>query len=348
MSSSLPELTGRTDDRGNPVRVLSAAAAADWPMSGDARMSMLAARMQAASVPSRWPRIALAALALAAVVTVVTVSKIFFPSFPGWVRTVALMIVLLGAASLTGHVRKRLASAALARLLIEEGLCPACGYNFFGLVADAQDLLQCPECGAAWRAERVRRSEPFASGANMADANTVVTVANAAWTGKDDRAIRRPYVHPRLRREIKAAGDESIRARLAIARAEISRTGWLLRWSVAALLLLSAGGMAAAILIWGRPGMASQLAGLVPVLLFAGLGLWALFGNFCYSIRKVKLAMLRQNLCPSCAASLDGLTPEPDGRTVCSACLGAWQKPLEASGHGPPPLSPPPANTTVP
>lgn len=360
MSLPLPELTGRTDDRGNAVRILSTAAAADWPMSGDARMSMLAARMQAASTPSRFPRVILTAVTITAAMTAITVSMVFFPSVPRWMHMVVLMLVLLGTASVTAHVRKRLASAALARLLIEEGLCPSCGYNFFGLVADAEELLHCPECGAAWRAERIRRTQPFASGANMADANTVVTVASAAWTGKDDRDIRRPFVHPRLRKESKAANDDAIRARLALAKAEISRTGWLLRWCVALLLLISAVGMAAAILIWGRPGMASKLAGLVPVLLFAGLGLWALFGNFCYSIRKIKLAMLRQNLCPSCAAPLDGLPPETDGRTVCSACLGAWQMPAEGEVGGlspssppsspplSPPLSPPPANTTVP
>lgn len=48
MALAPPELSGRTDDSGKPVQVLRAAAAADWPMSGDERISMLAARMQAA------------------------------------------------------------------------------------------------------------------------------------------------------------------------------------------------------------------------------------------------------------------------------------------------------------
>jgi len=346
MASPPPELSGRTDDCGNPVQVLSAAAAADWPMSGDERISMLAARMRAASTPSRWLRVVFAAIALAVVLIVIAVSRILFPSVPGWVRTVALMIVVMGMSFVAGRIRRRLASAALTKLLIEEGLCPSCGYNFFGLAEDEAGLLHCPECGAAWRADRIRRVEAFASGANMADANTIVTVAGSSWTSLDDRGMRRPIVHPRLRRELKAAPDEAIRARLEVAKGEIRRSGRVVRWVVAGMLFAAAAGMAAASFQWGRPGVGAKLAGMLPAAVFAGIGLWALLGNFCYSMTKLKRAMLGQDLCPGCGRSLEGLPAEPDGRVVCSGCLGAWQTGAAAAEFLPP-LSTPPANTTV-
>lgn len=41
-----------------------------------------------------------------------------------------------------------------------KGACLACGYALEGTTIAGDGCLQCPECGAAWKAERVRAGEP--------------------------------------------------------------------------------------------------------------------------------------------------------------------------------------------
>lgn len=41
-----------------------------------------------------------------------------------------------------------------------KGACLACGYALDGATVEADGCLQCPECGGAWRAERVRGEGP--------------------------------------------------------------------------------------------------------------------------------------------------------------------------------------------
>lgn len=61
---------------------------------------------------------------------------------------------VLGWLALLGPIRarrfRRVTGTALA-----QGVCPACGYALAGLVPEPDGCLACPECHAAWRADRV-------------------------------------------------------------------------------------------------------------------------------------------------------------------------------------------------
>jgi len=46
--------------------------------------------------------------------------------------------------------------------------------------------------------------------------------------------------------------------------------------------------------------------------------------------------LISKKLCPACVYSLDSLTPEPDGCTVCPECGAAWRLP-EAKSNEPSP-----------
>lgn len=325
MMSPPQHLTGRKDDRDRPVRVLDAAAAADWPAAGDQRIALLVQRMQTASTPSVWVRAAFGAVAILIIIGAILGSRVLFPSAPRWAHMVGLIILMMGWGSVVTRYRNRMAAAQLAELLIEEGLCPQCGYNLLGLDADRGGMLSCPECGAGWRAERIRRTAAFEPGARMADANTVVAIGSVPWACRDDRGRRRPMVHPRLRKELAGTAGEDDRARILRARAGIARSGRIVRWAVAFVLIGAGLALGTAMWVWRNAAAGFvQYLSLIPALLFVGLGLGALFGNFCYSAKRVRGEMLKEGLCPSCAASLAGLEAEADGRVVCRGCLGAW------------------------
>lgn len=43
----------------------------------------------------------------------------------------------------------------IGRLYLAEGLCPSCGYPLAGLPSAGDGCVECPECAAAWRADRL-------------------------------------------------------------------------------------------------------------------------------------------------------------------------------------------------
>jgi len=308
------------------MRVLDPAAVAEWPLSGDRRMAMLAARIRAAEKPLGWPQIALGVLVFAGFVVGLLGVQFVFSSQPRWVHMLVIMVLAMAFGSAATRARRKWAAPSLAQLLIEEGLCPSCGYNFFGLSADAEGFLQCPECGAAWRAERVRRVEAFAPSTRMVDANTVVGLAGGSRVMSDDRGSRRPVVHPRLRKEIAAATVDADRARLRAARAEIGRGGRLVRWLTAAVV--ASPGVAFVYLLLSlrvTAPVSMIVTSSISACFFVCLAVGVLYGNFLYTPGAVRRGMLGQGLCPSCAASVEGCEAEADGCAVCPGCLAAWR-----------------------
>lgn len=62
-----------------------------------------------------------------------------------------------GALVMVWKVRKR--SSYTRRVfggLLNQGRCPACDYEIFGLESEADGCIVCPECGGAWRVLRRR------------------------------------------------------------------------------------------------------------------------------------------------------------------------------------------------
>lgn len=325
-----------TDDAGTPIRILNPAGVADWPMAGDPRIDALAIRMRATQSLSSIQNMMLGSVLVLVFAAGVLVLPRLLPGWPQWAYMLTLMGAIMAVNPVYSRLRIAMAAQSLMRLLIEEGICPSCGYNLHGLDKDDRGHIRCPECSAQWRADRIRRVEPFAPSARLVDAHTVVALgaANTVWVGTDDRGTRCPRVSPHLRRPLAESADPGHRARLLDARAEIACSGRILRWLAALLMIGSAIGLGIMFIIGGNIS-AGSIVGVALVLgLFAGIGIWALFGNFCYNPRQVRFAMIKRSLCPSCAHDLSAAACEEDGCTVCPGCLRAWR--MDRPG-GPPP-----------
>lgn len=325
---------GYTDDLGRLVRVLNPAGVAEWPLRGDARIEALVRRIKVVIGMPRVPQI-LAGVGLFAMLIVCQVLfTAWFPWLPRWTQFAFIVAAICVAGPLFRWIRARQHGPELARLLLEEGLCPSCAYNLYGLAADANGLLRCPECGAAWRSERVIRAQPFAEGSVGMAASAVLEVSSQmhGWTVKDARGMRRPLVHPRLRKEVRACEDGARRERLLAARGEFAPSGRLVRWAVSALILVIAISVVYLSCFVAPPPPSSPMGMRMyavlgfTTLVLLGLSAWSLFGNFCYGARRVKQSMLRRGMCPSCAEDLAVNEADGDGCTVCVRCLSVWKR----------------------
>lgn len=109
------------------------------------------------------------AVAIAGGVVGAVAWQLFWMSMPvlGPLGLVAGFVVVPPAAAAIawriglGAVRRR-AFDRLAAIHLADGRCPACGYALAGLAAGTDGCLACPECGAAWRAERLGGATPTA------------------------------------------------------------------------------------------------------------------------------------------------------------------------------------------
>jgi hypothetical protein len=237
----------------------------------------------------------------------------------------------LGAAAvlLTRHRVHARATPVIATMLAE-GFCPSCGYNLHGLGTESDGCISCPECGGAWRANRVSRTAPFAehaAGSKVTSFGMVVAGLDAS-SGLDDRG-RAVIVSPRrLRSAERGTTHPEHRTALCRARGDIRPSGQWLRVATSALLLCI--GIAGAVFIafiW------RQIPGLPPGLLLGAItgsltffalafGVW--FGHFGYSRRVVVSSYTSRGCCASCGADLRRLPVDPEGCTICPECGAAW------------------------
>jgi ferredoxin-like protein FixX len=94
--------------------------------------------------------------------------------------------------------------------LLARGVCPSCLYRLSGLRTEADGCLVCPECGAAWRRDRVREFLPPA--AEQPDALPMQTPAR----GHSGDTTRDARLNPVL------CATPTLRAERAIASAEVA------------------------------------------------------------------------------------------------------------------------------
>lgn len=326
------------DDAGKPVRLLDPAGMSEWPSKGDGRIGTLVTRLRL-MISQVSGLTVLVGIAAAVIVwigygAVVPLINRIVPAIPGIVHLVIAIVIirlLIGLAWRTGlYFRRR----EVARIILAEGLCPCCGYNFAGLrleQAALDQLVSCPECGAAWRRCRIIRVEAFDPGLPTALPTTLVRkrVTVPRWSIPDDRGVPARLVHPRLRgyARLQTRGENRLE-RLAAARAKISRSG---RWP---RLLISSTFFATAITVAGLSweDRGERVAGLVHGGVMAMIGAGVLWGNFLYGKRAVRDALVEQGLCPGCTHDLRSLKVLADGCAECPVCRSTWRKapPTEA------------------
>jgi hypothetical protein len=329
------------DDAGNPVRIFDGPGFASWRTSSDARVKDLIRRTSFVMTDRRRrfadPESFLFALPAFIMLAGILVHQ-QYRSVPIW--AIIAPGVLLGVPGVHFAVRRSIARRAdqLSRLMLEEGLCPSCGYNFHGLDRPAERF-HCPECGAAWKSARVLRTLPIDeshTGSPLAAAfRQTADIATKGY--EDDRGVRVPMADPRLRnaRRRAAGGAPAHAVSTAAARRDLARIGRVTRALVAGVCVLVAIGFLAATLSLGArsraaglpvtPGSLFILVGPVAMLILAA-SVW--FGKGAYTPRRVRQTLLAHRLCASCAAPLGHLALDPaDGCIVCETCRAAWRLP---------------------
>lgn len=331
----LPSLGFRkrhTDDCGMPVRLASGYDFRDWPTTGDDRIRLLILRLRANAHPFQDVRFALRSLVLG-------LSWLFIGGVAalliGWAlrgapQWVQLILLCLGAGTV-GHVLRvftRESQAARRRdIVLAEGLCAACGYNLHGVRVEAGGHMLCPECGAAWNSNRIRRSAPFVAPGDGVDCDTQSWDATVNWSVRDARNVFQPLAFPTLRNvRTDLDGIEGYRARVNIARVEISRHS---RWSRWAFGVVLAGVFGAAgtllVLIGYRTG--SPVVPIIGIVLLTLTWIAVMTLNVGYSKQGTCRGLLKMRLCPSCLEDLDALRPFEGGIALCPRCLASWNMP---------------------
>jgi hypothetical protein len=328
-----------TDDRGRPVVILRPASG-PLPIGSDPRARRLAERLQFA-LRVRRPYLQGVLTFLVAAPFAWLFTRVPVPSGWGAARPIAMGLALGFpiAVIATLQVRRRIRgrSRQIADLVLDEGLCPSCMYNLHGLAPEHDGCVTCPECGTAWRANRVHHAAALVGGdASMIAAPFLMAFRAADRTsGVDDRGRPVPLAHPRLRRAMRTANADH-GARLHDARREISRSGRWVRRPIAAVLITLGLGMAGLFIFIAKTVSGGLPRGIAPglylgPLLFVALGLGTIYGNFAYSRRAVERALRARGCCPGCGSDLQGQSPEADGCVVCAECGGAWR--LAETGH---------------
>lgn len=141
------------DDRGRRVPVLSNEAA-----RGDQELVEVLVRFAETSTLMherlRWGHI-LWVLAFIAAIAVLAFVGTAFPRVPPWIMGAIwpmgfVSISLFAAARRRAHHVQRLVEG-----LLHIGRCPSCGYRLSGLLPESDAAMVCPECSAAWNADRV-------------------------------------------------------------------------------------------------------------------------------------------------------------------------------------------------
>lgn len=249
-----------------------------------------------------------------------------------------ILPMLLAAGVMAVVFRRRLrdristVGPSLVSAITQDGLCATCLYQLGGLVPEADGCLVCPECGSAWRAERVKNAEPFLEHQSGMDAARLVlrhmdgTILVSNF--QDDRGRACPLVHPWMRRAIRSADTPELKDRIRQARRQVLMNRLWLRVPIAIIFGLFGVGTIA-IVLWARPAGALRITTLpgilVGVLSMLGLAVWVIFGRFGYGGAQVASILLKHRLCPACAADLADAKADPDGCAVCPDCARAWR-----------------------
>lgn len=247
-------------------------------------------------------------------------------------------IVLWGGLGVMAIVLRRMARrrvpGAIAGTAVAEGYCGACGYDLQAAVAAEDGCLVCPECGAAWRAERVTvpHWENGAARTIQRRRNWVVTLfglvqPRSKRVTPDDRGRFTPVVDTRLwvmpieRREQMEAKE-----RRALVR-ELRGVGGLMRWlmALAAALVVMASGLLIADSMRGPKGLEALLVMAGAVALGAVVGAGILTTDSYVSARRVAEVMREHGRCATCARTLIDLTPAADRCVACPDCGASWR-----------------------
>lgn len=319
------------DDAGRPCEVVPVAELHADERRVDAAFASMTDRCGRAWIAATSSKTVLAVAALVPCVGLV-LYIITKPNVPVWLAMLLWMIpVAIFGGWRSRRTRGRVAQR-IADILLADGLCPGCLYN---LAAQPEEdgLVRCPECGGKWSAARIVRRHEF-----VVRPETEIERQKRWWRSmggidawgptriRDDRDQTRPIVSGRLRQQVRAATGER-RDRLLAARREIGQERRIRRWLVAGFFGLAYAATGVSIL---RSGISSgspavdALLGVCVLWVTVYFPMMIVRGNMGFTAARVRNAMLRHSMCPSCGCDLDPAR-EVDGLVQCEDCGAGWR-----------------------
>lgn len=231
---------------------------------------------------------------------------------------------------------------------VENGICAGCGYSLEHLGEQGDGCVVCAECGAAWRAERIRRfmSPPRGNAEDMGFFRRFFGRRASAYGIVDAGGHYRPIVREHELRAMSATGGD-IEHRRRLAQRELRSMGRGRRLLVAGLagtlylfVLVGAlryggtrisGGTSPSLDTIGAMAM-SLLSVIVFGLMFVLVPRALYRGGVGRSASRARDTLLHLGLCASCAHDMSGCGSESDGSVVCPECGAAWRFGREEAG----------------
>jgi hypothetical protein len=341
------------DDRATPRRIARGPAARQDERWADARFRAAVEQSEAARMAQYRRNGLVFGIGMIALMVVGVLMRV-----PPAALIIGAFLITMGVNVFLNFGRAGAGERAAADALLRRGLCASCLYGLGGLTPEPDGCLVCPECGGAWRAERVREVIAFdpdaraLAGAELTGAASRAAAALSTGTlrqrspFRDARRQKCLLVPPRLEHETALAADPALRDRLCAAAKDIARSGRLLRWGTAGFLALVGVVLPLGVILLSTvrkgvmPGLAI-LPLLIPVASFGLLAWGVLRGNFGYRRKRIVRAMLARALCPACAEDLTGRPIAADGLVECT-CGTAWS--ALAPAHVPAPFPAPPTH----
>lgn len=241
---------------------------------------------------------------------------------------VVIVLVIAGVISIDRRIAQRMMQQGIGATIVAHGLCARCAYSLQGLEPDEGGVVLCPECGAAWRLERVTRPHW---------GPTLLPIVPQPGLALRLRLRRPPVVvddRGMLCRRLDgglAAISRSRRAELGAEfcrelRTAIRRPSRWVRVSMVVAVVAGFVGLAA---VWpGDPRMDSrELAGVwtlwVLGVCFLLVVLSMTFSNeLGVRRRRVVIECVGRGLCASCGGPL--AEAADDGIRVCRHCGASW------------------------
>lgn len=238
----------------------------------------------------------------------------------GMIPAVVMVISLMQA--------ERARAAEIARAYMSHGVCPGCAYTLGGLPTESDGCIACPECGAAWKADRIARRPAFTAPARGGMPRWIRGFLDGTGTGSvvtnDDAGQSVPLASGRLRPEIRAAAGERLKV-LRDAEREMARHGQAYR----AALLVLLGTIAAALppaAYFTLPRPLGVLGALLPAAVMGLLAIAMFRGSTGIGPKVIRREMLARGLCPSCSIELTTAADPDTGLTTCAECGAHWRR----------------------
>jgi hypothetical protein len=264
-----------------------------------------------------------------------TVVRVWLPGVAMWQQILLTGCLVYILFFVLGFFVKDPGRVRTARTLVGNGRCGSCFYPLRDVEQGADGMTQCPECGAAWNARKLRSLVPSSAWSDTTDAEVQLTAGGTLQARlaviEDDRGRLVFAVDPTLD-ELKKRFSEHEASEIAMMLGE---SMWHRNAGNAFMFLVVAIAMASVVVSPGRLGL-PPAATPVGVVLF---GMWCVMFSiqFFRQIKRARLGtdqengskirhrMLRDGRCATCAAKMDGINPEADGCRVCTCCGSAWR-----------------------